>query len=336
MTKIRMIGLALALAVATRGQETNQATITEKDTDMITTALTAAAFRKDASGNIDAAVKKWGSEFFQKKWQRSVMSMFQPSEKIEWHDFFSGAVVWPGKSQGQTGISACYNPWSDAILLLKIEGALKTRKLTDFAIVCGESWRQETPKTAEDLFHLHNGNQPLLIQLAGYYDRTLDIFKTFYQGPGKAELMPAGFSKRFSPPDEELAVIKTRMIQRLYMYQQLFSEKHSAVKKLAGKIVSAIHAEGDELVPMMAPGESAEAAATYRELPPPFRQEVGPIYFATRGKGFTLAFVSANAPKYVLIISRADTADENKHLTCECLDLDVSKQALKLWREVAK
>ncbi|MDT8389387.1 MAG: hypothetical protein RRC34_02645 [Lentisphaeria bacterium] len=336
MTKQLIIGLTIAMAVVSWAEDAPQKNTSEKDTLMVTTALTAAAFRKDASGDIDAAVKKWGSEFFQNKWRRSVMTMFEKTEKIEWHDFFSGAVVWAGATQAQTGISACYNPWSDAIVLLKIEGSPTAQKLTDFAVVCGESWREETPKTAAELFHLNHDTDPLLIQLASYYNRTLDIFKQVYQTPGKAELMPGDFGKRFAPPDEELALIKTRMIHRLYMYQQLFSGKHTSIKTLAGDIVAAIHADGDELVNMMTPGASAEAAAMYRELPAPFRQEVGPIYFATQGKGFILAFVSANAPKYVLIISSPDTADENKKLSCECLDLDVSKQTLNLWREVAK
>lgn len=324
------------LGFSARADETAKKQFSERDKAMLTTALTAAAFKKDASSDIDAAVKKWGSEFFQNKWRHSVMSMFEEAEKIEWHDFFSGAVVWGGAAQGATGISACYNPWSDAIVLLKIEGSLKSQKITDFAVVCGESWREETPKTADELFHLNNGTQPLLIQLASYYDRTLDVFNTYYSQPGKVALLPAGFEKRFAPPDEELAVIKTRMIQRLFMYQQLFSKKHSSAKELAGKIITAINAKGDDLVNIMEPGNSAEAAADYGKLPETFRQEVGPIYFATRGEGFILAFVSANAPKYILIIASPDTPGKKGKLTCELINLDLSKQALTLWKEVAK
>jgi hypothetical protein len=295
---------------------------------LLTAAAVANRFRMEAAADIDAAVKNWGDPAFAIKWRKDVMSLFGDKEKIEWHDFFSSAVLWVGRVTEKEAVAAFYNPWMDGLLLAvaKLDG--KSSRLTDFCLVSGESWRRQPPAGPEDVLALYEGREILTIALAKLYAGTIAVFNKHYPLEAETALLPPAAENLPGKPGEEVALIKARMLARMSMYKKLFSPPNRHVVDAAGGLIKRIKAgDAKQLKAYLADPAMADAVCA---LPFQVRGDMGPNYFARSERGAIVALVNAEAPRWFVVAQILGKAGAKQAIGIEVFDLEGSAELVRL------
>lgn len=104
------------------------------------------AFREVASDKPKAAVDFYFSDKAKQKWDLDIAPEL---DAIALADFFTAGILLSGPQDKSAGIVGVYNPWWDAILLLKLSPKVKGAEqsphveVVDFHLFSGETFREE-------------------------------------------------------------------------------------------------------------------------------------------------------------------------------------------------
>lgn len=302
----------------------------------MTAAATANLFRLQAASDVAAAVQQWGSAEFKQKWAKEIDPVFSPAERIEWHDFFSSAVVLVGGMNGARSVVAFYNPWLDGLFLAAMSSNAKAPVLTDFSVVSGESFRGDTvnPEASLALYQL---KEPLIIAVARLYSRTVPLFTSLYPPMGAPVLLPATVKARIEPQDAELIPIKTRMMLRMKMFQTYFAAPNRPWVVECGALMKALKDDdAARLLACLATDQDAAVVETIRMLPASVRADLGPNYFARATDGMVVGFVNPAAPRWLIAATFKGTVPAKRAARLDLLDLELSGTAITLWSQEDK
>jgi hypothetical protein len=351
--KQRLIWLALTLAlpVTVMAQSTSTPanpsasptnSIDPKMKSMLTLAAQMNVFRLSAGFNATRAVDVWANDNFKSKWGREVMPLFPlDQDQQQLHDFFSSAVVLLGRTGDDgRGVAAFYNPWQDGLLLLAVGPGTEHPVLEDFCFIAGETWRQETVKTGEDILALYQLKEPLTITLARKYAATVDKFNRLYPLNDPFIFLPDEAKAGVGRTSVELAPIRGRMLYRAKMFRALFEKDNLNVVRAAKELRTLLPA-GDEgkLLAYLSPKQNGEMLHTICQMPPLLRHNLAPNYFVKNPAtgGSIMALVNSEMPRWVFTVQvlGGDT-NAAPAVTIEILDLETSAKITAKVKEVGK
>lgn len=105
-------------------------------------------------------------------------------EPIFLSDFFTGALRMTGPYNSDTAISGLYNPWWDAILLLKAQHKDANKwNFVSFVLMSGEDFRKESANTIPAFDSVVASKGPQALAWMKLIKKTRDVFnKTFASG----------------------------------------------------------------------------------------------------------------------------------------------------------
>lgn len=309
---------------------------------MLTLAAQINVFRLSAGYKTSKAIEVWASTQFQVKWAQEVEPLFAGSgDQQQLQDFFSSAVVLLGRTGDDgRGVAAFYNPWQDGLLLLAVGPGTEHPVLEDFCFIAGETWRQETVKTGEDILALYQLKEPLTITLARKYAATVDKFNRLYPLNDPFTFLPAEAKAGVGRTSEELAPIRGRMLYRAKMFRALFEKDNLNVVRAAKELRTLLPA-GDEgkLLAYLSPKQNGEMLHTICQMPPLLRHNLAPNYFVKNPAtgGSLMALVNSEMPRWVFAVQiLGGDANAAPAVTIEDLDLETSAKITEKLKEVGK
>jgi hypothetical protein len=208
--------------------------------------------------------------------------------------------------------------------------------LTDFAFVCGESWRSEPADPPEKALALYSATkEPVVIAVARLYSQTLALFTARYPAKAEAVLLPDDVKKVVGPAGEELTPIKARLLYRMMMFREFLGPDN---RPLGGAIASLakLLKEGDrqKLAAFLGEGQNASLLDSACALPPGIRGAMGATYVAKGKDAAAVVLVNPAAPRFLVACRVLSDAKATRPVTIEPFDLELSAKVLELRKEV--
>ncbi|MBT3378792.1 MAG: hypothetical protein HN742_11425 [Lentisphaerae bacterium] len=290
------------------------------------------AFRLNAARDVEDAVSRWGTSDFQEKWQSEVVTPLANSPWQEtFRDFFASAVTFVGGVNGDGATGAFYSPWQDGVLLIGASRHGRGAQVTDFQFVAGESWREETVRTGDDLLKLYALKEPLLLAVARNYSKTVELFNVLYPLQGESRLIARGLAGRVGTNSEELRPIVARMLYRIRMFAALRTTDNTAALTAIRELAVLVR-DGDEdrLRAFLAPDQNAKMLRSICMLPATIRSNVGPVFFGQDSSAYVVSLVNPAHPKWVFAAQIKKGSDQGRTTRIETFDLDQSSQVIAL------
>lgn len=299
-------------------------------------------FRLSAGALIDRSIEVWANKEFQEKWQREVVPMFskesnftllpEKTEKVMLQDFFSSAIVFVGRADKEKAVVLFYNPWVDGLLFVSTQDAADKPILTDFRFVSGESWREEIPQAVNDPLDLYSPKEPLTIALARKYNVTVSKFNTLYPLQAPFIFIPTEISSSIGSAEEELSRIKKRMLYRMNMFTQLFTNENKAFLKVARDLrLLLMAADCNKLKEYLSSGQNPKMLETICIMPAALRHNLSPNYFIKNESTLSslIALVNSETPRWFFVAKIIDKpSPEKPEVTIEVMDFETASQVI--------
>ena len=249
----------------------------------------AAAF----SGFLSASHQADG-EAVRRAWNDVVTDI--PSAQLR--DFFAGANVLAGpvsQQQGKTawsGVLGLYNPWWDAILVLRLGDDLRIDRL---ALLGGEAFRGEELGQAPSTSTVIPVAEPLSQAVLRVQSKTMARFRELYPKGSAANagrIPPRGVSR-------ELAAVKTRAALRQRLMQAFVAsgKNDGGLATVAARAQDALrHGDADSLKRLFADSTRFAFCDTFTEIPAEIREGFSLYGFLTGGNGSLFVFLNPAMP----------------------------------------
>jgi hypothetical protein len=338
--KVKKLAMMMSVAALAAGVCANDANkkvqLTDRDKAVLRLTSAAAAMRTSAAekGGLTRVLEKSGSPAFREKWAKEVEPLIGKKEQIEWADFFSSAIIWIGAVKDSRGVAGFYSPWADGVVLVLLEAGEKHVQLIDFSVVSGESFRGGVSKNApaSASFSLYPAKEPPIIALARLYDPSCAEFTKLYPlKGGETVLLPPLLAMRMGHPNEELMIVKARMLVRMKMFSDYLSEANRSWAKTTGQLMSVLR-KGDvaAIQAALSVEQNAGIVNNLCGLPAAWRGTLSPNYFIPAKDGAIVGFVSPEAPRWVVVAVYKGVATAERNARIELLDLDSSDKVIQL------
>jgi len=264
------------------------------------------AFRIAASASTLEAVTDFGADAFVAKWDKEVLPRFQDFD-LGWRDLFSNAVMFAGGVTPDSAVIAFYSPWHDALALTLWQGKPSERLVHDVLVLTGATWRGEEPKDpALPAWLTEKGG---VIQCLGrVYKRTSEAFDRRFPLWRKAPFPPDDLPLTSEAKINEFATVKTRMAQRLLMFQRFMvnpdnDAQAAALLAAANRAATAIAEETPQgLTRMLGAAQKRDVIDLIWQLPKPARAELVPMAFLVQGDKSAVALVNAKLPQWFVLL----------------------------------
>jgi len=291
-------------------------------------------FRLSAGFDVDRALEVWASTAFRQKWEQEVAVGFKdPSTQNQLRDFFSSAVEMIGRYQDGKAVVLFYNPWADGLLLIAVSPGSERPVLEDFQFIAGESWRKETPQSAEDFLALYTAKEPLLTHLARKYAAVEERFNQDYPAIAPFAFLPPSVAADAGPNGDEIKPLVIRLAYRQHMFSVLLSKQNAeAVGVVRDLRVLFAAPYFNELAAYLAPSQNVEMLQSVSQMPSALLANMSPNYFAKAadGKSSLVGLVNAESPRWFLAVRIAPgIVAEKPDVTLEAFDLGVSSKIVQ-------
>jgi hypothetical protein len=291
-------------------------------------------FRLSAGFDTDRAIQVWASPAFRTKWEQEVAVGFKDAAtKNQLPDFFSSAVVMIGRCQDGKAVTLFYNPWADGLLLISVAPGREKPVLVDFQFITGESWRKESPQTAEAFLSLYTAKEPLLKLLARKYAAVEQRFNKEYPVQAPFEFLPPSVKADASRNGDELKPMVMRLAYRQHMFSVLFSKDNTAAVGVVRDLRKLFAAPNvNELTAYLSPTQNAAMLQSVSQLPAAMLKNMSPNYFAKAadGKSCLVGLVNADTPRWFMAVRIIPGASGVKpEVTLEVFDLGLSADVLR-------
>jgi len=333
------IAALFALSMVCGAQEmTSDRTEQEFVKRVLTAAARANVWRLGMAEDVDRTIERSTDPEVLARWKRDVIAgYFEPDDRNELRDFFSGAVTLIGPVSAEEAVAGFYNPWSDAVFLCVMADADNKPKVTDFAFISGEAWRGETITSRDDMFGWIKRTDPLLLAVSKVYSRTVDLFNERYPNTGAVVLVVDDVKSNMGTQGEELAPIKVRTLSRMGMIRDMFSEENRPALTVIRNVLWLIaHKDVESTSDYLADDQDAGMVQAIFDLPDFMRKSLAPIFYLAKDGRGVAALVSARMPRWCILL---DFDIEGTEITSPRVflhDLELSKQYIELSREGAQ
>ncbi len=268
-------------------------------------------FRMLAASDINGAVLSLASPGFHTAWKKEFEPYFQEQE-MQWHDFFSSALIFGGRFQGNRAVALFYNPWSDIVFLAGLD--VEAKSLLEGFLLCGEVLRGDPVDENAVIPAWQREASSLPVALAKVYTRTEQAINKFYPLEGSYELIPQPLLARLGPQSKELLPAKLRMALRMEMFAAVLNPEKNAqardalasIRRLTKAITS-----GDKpgFSALVSPSQDKGAAANILDLPADVRGRMAPNFFLIGKEGGVAALVNPVVPQWFIPIYLVRGAD---------------------------
>ena len=305
---------------------------------VLTAAARANVWRLSMAEDVDRTMERSTGLEVLARWQRDVIAgYFEPDDRNELRDFFSGAVTLIGPVSAAEALAGFYNPWSDAVFLCVMADADNKPRITDFAFISGEAWRGETIASRDDMFGWFNSTDPLLLAVSKAYSRTVELFNQRYPNTGAVVLLTDDVKSSMGTQGEELAPIKVRTLSRMAMIRDMFSEENRPALTVIRNVLWLIaHKDVPSTSDYLADDQDAGMVQAIYDLPDFMRKSLAPIFYLAKDGRGVAALVSARMPRWCI---QLDFDIEDARITSPRVflhDLELSKKYIELSRESAQ
>ena len=300
----------------------------------------ASALRESAIENPAKAVRFFFTASAGRKWHARVDPDFAVQQQT---DFFTGAILLFGSQNQCGGIAGLYNPWWDAILLLKLEtigGDDDSRSsigVSEFHFVSGEMFRGESDAEGVGTRTVVPGKDPLSVELWRVCSSTRSAFESYFP----CELKPGWgkFARVLLSRDmkREMERIQTRSVLRLQHCAGLLANSRDAG---IAAVLTRLARRGNlyELYKHFRMKESRPLLRTFAELPEMFRNDFTPYCYLPAKDATLYVLVNKKVPRlYVTVSLPANPTAATSSM--EWYDLMQCDELLAAWnnrKEVAK
>lgn len=243
-------------------------------------------------------------------------------------DFFTGAVSMAGALSEKGAITALYNPWQDAILLLRWGpsvryGQERVPQAEETAFLCGETFRGEakTPLRVDTV--VPPKSRPLATVLWEKTAATAARFDVLYPLTGEAHLHTTAW---------DIAPAVARTALRMKWLVRLGEGKGGELARvqLIGRELR--FGEAERLARLFPNPNTAFYCKTWAAVPAKVRQSLVPYgWYAVqgaKGRELMLAYVSSVSPTVVTLVSLRP----EQPATLEWFDLKQSAELLAVWQ----
>jgi hypothetical protein len=258
------------------------------------------------------------------KWMQ-LQKMFKP---VVWGDFFTGAILMSGASDGERQISALYNPWWDAIFLMCLEMDKNKRYVvTAFKIRCGESFRDEKIALDKPSLEPLTGTEgkPLPLVWMELLSKTTKVFDDKY---GNTSYLKNKWA--FDENDEELnnfdIVSRTmsgaRAVAHLRLLQTMFGDMGITHEMM--NWLKVLREATEEQVTKLLGGDDLEMFKLLVALGPEIREGITPYgYWGTETERQYL-FISGDIPRFAMMVYVH--VGQSKDIEFEWFDMGLYKE----------
>ena len=283
---------------------------------------TVTAFHRMAIGEPEIAAEKFMDNRCFRRWKQRM----EPLKKELLTDFFVGSMEITGSYDTTSAVSAIYNPFWDAILLLELtipeEGGHGT--ITKFAMLAGETFRGETP--GKYPFKTVVAKRPLFIELATVFSKTAEHFdKTF---PQKATPSLAGYAV-FNLNDE-LKIFGIRAVMRLkFTYEMMTDKEETKLMKTLQIILQ--FGKRDDFIKVFWDGEQDKYIRAVTDLPDDVREQFVIYSYYKKPNATVFAYIPLYMPRLVATVTIPK--DQNTAPILEMYDLNESKAILEIYEK---
>ena|GEM_PF-4933235 len=288
------------------GSEDKTGQLTVRDVALLDFMVAARVFQAEASTDIYKAIGRFGTDILKAKWNTEIRPDFKDDDLL-WPDFFSTSVIMGGRVGTDQATMAFYNPWHDAIMLTLWQGDEFDRKMADYLVLTGETWRGGKPN--DNLWEpgWFNRTEGMSIDIGRIYKDTAECFSRDYPVFWTPEFLGPrlrSYGLNEERREQELTFVMARMLQRLYMYEAYLSgedPEKSAVFSIV-KTISGLVGWGDRESLLKIFPESSEDIELILQLHEDIRKTLYPSLLLSTDESAIAALVSPHCTKIYIFL----------------------------------
>lgn len=296
-----------------------------KERTMLESGGQALIVRSAAVGDPQEAFAKWLKPAAAKEFAGLTAATFEGRCSYELSDFFNTSLILVGAQQPQSGITAFYSPWQDAILLVRTEGCGDARRGAEFLFLTGETFRGEA--FTDSLEVVTPQKAPLSVNLWRVYSKTVEKFNTLFPEGGTPEL--SGFRKTLNQR-AEFENIRLRSAARTLLAKKLMTEPYR--QGLANCLIALRALQRGEpkvLNKVFGAQDTVGIVPLVEKIPPEIRKNIEPVYSLVSADSSLFGYINPGAPRFVFLAS----VDKEGKFTLEWFDLEESARLYKAWED---
>lgn len=293
------------------------------------------AFRDSAAKNPENAAEYWFSMSARLKWNNSVVAN---TTAMQLTDFFTGGIMLCGGSgSGRVGaVAGIYNPWWDAMLLVKmnvVESGTWTgpsAQIKEFHFLSGETFRGEVPTdTPASIRTVVPEGDPLAVELWRVASGTRKRFEKLFPLDGKPSWGRAAALIASLDDTKEMERIQTRAGVRLKLMLEFV--KNTRDVGIAAQIVELIrHGSHYRLCDHFREPASRPLLKTLSEMPEMFRKDFIPYGRVATAEATLYLFVNPKVPRLFATVTLPRDRKKTPP-SLEWYDLLQSDELLAAW-----
>lgn len=299
------------------------------------------AFRDSAAEKPKEAAEYWFAQDARLKWNNRVAANTTPMQLA---DFFTGGIMLSGGSARTGVVAGIYNPWWDAVLLLKMNvsesGSANgpQAQINDFHFFSGETFRGEkVAGVPASIRTVVPEGDPLSVELWRVTSGTRRRFEELFPLERRPSWGKAAALIKNLDVQQEMERIQTRAGVRLKFMLTFLKNTHEV--GVAAQIAELIrHGSHYRLCDHFREPTSRPLLKTLSEMPEMFRKDFIPYGRVATAEGTLYVFVNPKVPR--LFATATLPRDRNKTPpSLEWYDLLQSDELLAAWnnrKEVAK
>lgn len=294
----------------------------------------AASFRESAVSNAAGAVEYYFSPAAKDRWQTRVASEIEPPCLA---DFFRGTIELTGPQGTGGGVVGLYNPWWDALLLLRYTPADDGAKaspipVSDWRLVSGETFRGEkahdNPRDIS-VTTVVPKDEPLSVALWRVCSGTRKAFGELFPSDGPVSWGKASSMLLKLDAKREMERIQARSAMRLHCMKRHLEDRQSLkVGAYAGQVLRL--ADAAHLKWHFQDGRTAAMVETFGKLPADLRKGLTQYCYVPDKNGALYLFINEKAPRFYATVS-ADATPTAKTTSLEWYDLAQCDELLNAW-----
>ena len=285
---------------------------------------TVTEFHRMAVGEPDMAAEKFFENRCFRRWKQRMAVL----NKAQLVDFFVGSMEITGSYDKTSAVSALYNPFWDAILLLEVNipEAGGYGIITKFAMLAGETFRNEKP--GKYPFKTVVSKGPFFIELATVFSKTAEQFdKTF---PMKAS--PSLGEYAVSNFEDERKLFELRSVMRVKFMKDMLEKQEDAKIMKSLQLMMQI-GQRDSFNKIFWDGKADKHIRTITDLPEEIREQFVIYSYFQKPNATVFTYIPLFMPRLVATVTIPK--DQEKAPILEIFDLNDSKAILDIYKNTS-
>jgi len=243
-------------------------------------------------------------------------------EPLLWSDFFTGAMVLPGPFKQDSAISALYNPWWDAMLLLKLERQESGLfQISSFSMQSGETFRGEPVAGTPSFESIVSQKKRQALVWMELVAKTRAAYESKYGNEDELDrvVFDDGFAEESRTPVQLRALLRMKLLQEMLASKGVAMEMISYLRILRKATAN----QAKEVFPAV---DDIKMFALLTVLGPGFRKELTTYGYWGSEEERLYLYVCSSSPKIVCMVY----VHAGKNAEFEWFNLDSSEKYIAL------